>query len=210
MRQIISSLRTPFLMTLLFILICGVCYPLFVTGISQIFFAKQANGSLIVENNQVIGSKLIGQEFTAPYYLQSRPSAVNYNVYSLEDKSTGKYGGVSSGSTNFGPSRQELLTRVKEDKKVLLRKHPTINANRLPNDLLTASASGLDPDISYESALIQLPEIAVASGISEPNLRQFINQETTDKWLHIFGERRVNVLGVNYLIYQEMIEKDNG
>ena len=193
----LSKIKTPFLLSIVMFVLCGLVYPLVMTGLSQVFFPTQANGSLIYINDQAVGSRIVGQTFASGYYMQSRPSAVNYNVYSQEEKNNGKYKGVSSGSNNYGNSNPDLQIRVKKDLVEFLKKNPSIKQTNIPADLLTASGSGLDPHISTESAEIQIPRIAKASGISEDHLRKIVKVHTNEKLLGIFGESTVNVLLVN-------------
>ena len=193
----LSKIKTPFLLSIVMFVLCGLVYPLVMTGLSQVFFPTQANGSLIYINDQAVGSRIVGQTFASGYYMQSRPSAVNYNVYSQEEKNNGKYKGVSSGSDNYGNSNPDLQIRVKKDLVEFLKNNPSIKQSNIPADLLTASGSGLDPHISPESAEIQIPRIAKASGISEDHLRKIVKVHTNEKLLGIFGEPTVNVLLVN-------------
>jgi K+-transporting ATPase ATPase C chain len=193
----LSKIKTPFLLSIVMFVLCGLVYPLVMTGLSQVFFPTQANGSLIYINDQAVGSRIVGQTFASDYYMQSRPSAVNYNVYSQEEKNNGKYKGVSSGSDNYGNSNPDLQIRLKKDLVEFLKKNPSIKQSNIPADLLTASGSGLDPHISTESAEIQIPRIAKASGISEDHLRKIVKVHTNEKLLGIFGESTVNVLLVN-------------
>ena len=193
----LNKIKTPFLLSIVMLVLCGLVYPLVMTGLSQVFFPTQANGSLIYINDQAVGSRIVGQTFASSYYMQSRPSAVNYNVYSQEEKNNGKYKGVSSGSDNYGNSNPDLQIRVKKDLVEFLKKNPSIKQSNITADLLTASGSGLDPHISPESAEIQIPRIAKASGISEDHLRKIVKAHTNEKLLGIFGEPTVNVLFVN-------------
>ncbi|MDN6770922.1 MAG: K(+)-transporting ATPase subunit C, partial [Lactococcus sp.] len=175
MKKIIYALKTPFLLTVTFMIICGIGYPLLVTGLGQTLFPYQANGSQIKENGKVVGSALIGQAFTESTYLKGRPSGVNYNTYTAAEKENGHYLGVASGSENLAPSNPDLKKRVAQDMARFLDQNPTIKKQAIPTDLLTASGSGLDPHISPESAKIQVPEIAKASKISEKKLYQLID-----------------------------------
>ena len=204
MKKIMIELKTPLLVSILFLFVCGLAYPLLMTGLSQVIFPKQANGSLITVNNKIIGSELIGQDFTDPRFMKGRPSAVNYNTYTLEEKEEGIYGGVASGSNNFAATNPELVKRVKNDMAEFLTNNPKIKKSQIPADLLTASGSGLDPHISYNSALIQLPEISETSGLDEMELQKIVEKNTGNKFVGVFGEKTVNVLGVNIEIAQKI------
>jgi K+-transporting ATPase ATPase C chain len=183
-------------------ILCGLIYPLFMTGISQLIFNKKANGSIIVADGKEVGSELIGQNFTDPRFFRGRVSSVNYNTYVEEDTKpdeSGKaaYSGVGSGSLNLAPSNDALKDRVEKDIADFLSAHPGVKKEDIPTDLLTSSGSGLDPDISSKSAEIQIPAVSKASGISESNLHKIVDKYTEGRSLGIFGEPRVNVLKVN-------------
>uniref|UniRef100_UPI00344DF0F8 K(+)-transporting ATPase subunit C n=1 Tax=Carnobacterium TaxID=2747 RepID=UPI00344DF0F8 len=203
MKKIMIELKTPLLVSILFLFVCGLAYPLLMTGLSQVIFPKQANGSLITINNKIIGSELIGQDFTDSRFMKGRPSAVNYNTY-IEEKEEGVYGGVASGSNNFAATNPELVKRVKKDMTEFLTNNPKIKKSQIPADLLTASGSGLDPHISYDSALIQLPEISETSGLDEMELQKIVEKNTGNKFIGVFGEKTVNVLGVNIEIAKKI------
>lgn len=176
----------------LLVLITGVFYPLTVTGIAQLFFPYQANGSLIRVNGQVLGSELIGQDFSGPEYFWGRPSATSshpYNAYD-QDSLTG-----SSGS-NLGPLSKELVENVEKQIKVLKSYDPE-NTNLIPVDLVTASASGLDPNISISAAYYQVPRIARERGLDESTVFSLVDQFTEARQFGILGEPRVNVLLLN-------------
>lgn len=204
MRRLLKGIKTPFLVTLTLFLICGLIYPLLLTGISQLVFANQANGSLIAINGEIVGSTLIGQDFTDPRFMKGRPSAVKYNTYTLEDKENGNYTGVSSGSNNYAPSNEELVNRVKDDINEFLMSNPSIKIEDIPTDLLSASGSGLDPHISPKSALVQIPAISKSTNLSEDRLIEIVNENSKEKLFGIFGEETVNVLKVNLQIAQDL------
>ena len=172
-----AHLRPAITLTLLFTLLTGVAYPLAITGAAQSLFPAQANGSQIMRNGTLVGSHLIGQLFEQDSYFHGRPSAVNY------DAST------SSGS-NLGPSSKTLIASIAE------RAAPYGGTN-VPADLVTASGSGLDPDISPEAAMAQIARVAAARGLGDDALRQLIAAHTTGRELGILGEPRVNVLDLN-------------
>nr|WP_300004163.1 K(+)-transporting ATPase subunit C [Tissierella sp.] len=211
MKRLLKEIKTPFLVTLILFLICGLIYPLLLTGVSQLVFAKQANGSLISINDEIVGSSLIGQDFTDARFIKGRPSAVKYNTYTLLDKENGNYNGVGSGSNNYSTSNEELSNRVKEDIDEFLEANPSIKIGDIPTDLLTESGSGLDPHISPESALIQVPQIAKNTNLSEDRLIEIIKLNTKEKLFGIFGEETVNILEVNLQIAQDLklISKKN-
>ncbi len=204
MNTFLKGIKKPFLVTLALLLICGLTYPLLLTGISQIIFPKQANGSLIMINDQAIGSELIGQDFTDARFMKSRPSAVNYNTYTQGDKESGNYTGVGSGSKNYAPTNPELVKRVEADISEFLGANPSIKKEDIPTDLLTASGSGLDPHISPESAAIQIAALIESTGLSREILEAIVKENTQGKLLGIFGAETVNVLRVNLEISKEL------
>ncbi|HEY9764789.1 MAG TPA: potassium-transporting ATPase subunit KdpC [Chroococcales cyanobacterium] len=175
--EIIPSLK----LTLLTFLLCGLAYPLLLTGISQTFFPYQANGSLIKGKDLPLGSALVGQKFVGSAFFQGRVSSIDYKA-------------ESSGSSNYGPTNRALFDRIASDSIVLRKENPSIG-KRIPVDLLTQSGSGLDPDITPASALIQVPRVAKARGMREEEVRRLVDRNTENPLL--FGERRVNVLKLN-------------
>lgn len=193
--------------SLIFIIICGFIYPLCMTGISQLLFHKQANGSIIQYNGKPAGSELLGQAFTDARFFHGRVSSNNYNTYSKEDTKPDKegkiaYQGVSSGSANLAPSNKALAERVQKDIDEFLKTHPEVRKEDIPTDLLTSSGSGLDPDISPDAAKIQIPAISKATGISAADLEKLVEKYTDGRALGIWGEPRVNILKVNIEIAQ--------
>ena len=192
--------RQPVIVTLVLLIICGLLFPLVLTGLSSIIFPAQAAGSLIEADGKIVGSKFVGQDFTKPYFMKCRPSAVNYNTFDKIDKDSVP----ASGSNNYGPSNKELQKRVEADIESFLKSNPGVKREDIPTDLMTASGSGLDPHISPKAAYIQLDAIEKASGISKENLERIVENNTEGKLLSIFGEERVNVLGVNLEIAKEM------
>ncbi|WP_315070053.1 K(+)-transporting ATPase subunit C [uncultured Clostridium sp.] len=188
--------------SIMLMVLCGLIYPLFMTGISQLIFNNKANGSMVSLDGKEVGSELIGQNFTDPRFFRGRVSAVNYNTYTEADTvpdESGKavYSGVASGSQNLAPSNDALKERVQKDIDDFLAANPGVKKEDIPTDLLTSSGSGLDPDISPESARIQIPAVSKASGISEADLQKIVDKYTEGRTLGIFGEPRVNVLKVN-------------
>lgn len=194
---ILKEFRPALLLTLVLFVVCGLAYPYALTGVSQVVAAEKANGSLIVVNGKAVGSAIVGQEFTDPRFMKSRPSAVNYNVYTAAEKADGTYTGVSSGSKNYGNSNPELAQRVEKDLAAFLAAHPTIKRESIPTDLLTASGSGLDPHISPAAALVQLPALAEHTGLPIEQLQLMVKNNTRGKVAGVLGETTVNVLQVN-------------
>ncbi len=180
-RQIIPAFR----ITLVFTLLTGLIYPPLVTGLCQLFFPYQANGSLIRVHGRVVGSALIGQRFTQPGYFHPRPSAAGNG-----------YDAAASGGSNLGPTSRNLVLRVKAA-VARFRNHNPDDHGAIPADLLTASGSGLDPDISLASAYAEAPRVAKARGIALARLRQFIHAHAALPWGGFLGEPRVNVLLLN-------------
>jgi len=179
-----SSLRPAIVMTILFAILLGIVYPLAMTGIGQTLFPWQANGSLLRDRaGTVIGSSVVGQGFTSDRYFQTRPSAAGEG-----------YDGLASSGSNLGPTAQALVDRVQPD--VEKRRAEGVTGP-LPADLVTASGSGLDPDLSPEAALAQAPRVARARGLPEDRVRALVAAQTEHPLLGIFGEERVNVLALN-------------
>lgn len=193
----LAMMKTALIFSITMFILCGLIYPLAVTGISQVLLPSQANGSLVYVDAQAVGSKIVGQEFSDARFMKSRPSAVNYNVYTQEDKDNKSYTGVASGSKNYAPTNPELAERVQKDVAELLVRHPNAKKGDIPADLLTASGSGLDPHISPQSAAVQIPALLKTTGLSEKTLVDIVQNNTDGRLLGIFGEPTVNVLGVN-------------
>lgn len=203
--------KTAFIFCIAMMLLCSVAYPLALTGVSQVLFQEQANGSLIDKNgnltanvDEAVGSALTGQDFTEDYFFRGRVSSVNYNTYTEEQAAAGEYGGVSSGSFNYGSSNPDLKARIEEDLQEFLASHPGVTAEDIPSDLLTASGSGLDPHISPDAAKVQIPAVAEHSGLSVEDVTTIVKENTEHKVLGVFGEERVNVLKCNLDIASAM------
>ena len=210
MKQIKGTIFQAVSVTLVLLLICGLAFPLALSGLSALIFPSQAEGSLVYADGQPVGTAHVGQQFTEDYFMKGRPSAYNYNTYMVDEEGNelyldgSEYAGLSSGSNNYGASNPALAERVQADIDAFLESHPDVTVDQIPTDLMTASGSGLDPHISVASAQLQVPVIAEASGLSEEKLNEIIENNTTDKMLGVFGEQTVNVLGVNMEIALEM------
>ena len=208
--KVIKSLRAPVLVTLVLLLICGLIYPVVMTLMSQALFPSQANGSIIYVDGQAVGAKNVGQDFTDPRFMRCRPSAYQYNTYTVDEEGNkfyndgSEYAGVASGSNNYGASNPALAERVQGDIDEFLAEHPDLTVEDIPTDLVTASGSGLDPHISPASAEIQIPRIAEASGLTEEEIEDIVSENTQGKVFGVFGEETVNVLKVNIEIAQRM------
>ncbi|VTS24554.1 potassium-transporting ATPase subunit C [Streptococcus pseudoporcinus] len=204
MTKICSYIKRPVRLTLLFGAVCGIIYPLLITGLGQFLFPFQANGSQIKLHEEPIGTALIGQEFSSAAFLHGRPSAIHYNTYSREEVATGQRPVITSGSQNLAPSNPKLKARVQQELALFLKENPTVSVKDIPADLVTTSGSGLDPEISPESAKLQIPRIARKTGISPSRLEKIINAHTATKVLGFLGEDRVSVLEVNLAIKKEL------
>jgi K+-transporting ATPase ATPase C chain len=191
----LREIRPAILVLLMLTLITGLVYPLAMTGAAGVLFPKQAQGSLIEKDGKVIGSALIGQEFKEDKYFHGRPSATVAPDPADSTKTvSAPYNAANSGGSNLGPTSKALADRIKEDVEKLKAENP--NAP-VPVDLVTAPGSGLDPDISPEAALFQVPRIAKARNLSEDTIRQMIAMSTQGRALGLLGEPRVNVLALN-------------
>lgn len=181
-KQMVPALR----MTLLLTVLTGLLYPGLVTGLCQMLFPSQANGGLIVKDGHVVGSSLLGQNFTKPEYFQPRPSAAGSDGYDAR----------ASGGSNLGPTSQKLADRVKASVEKFRKENPDFNGP-LPADLVTTSGSGLDPDLSPASVEAQAPRVAKIRGASLEDIRTLVAQFTVGRDLGFLGEPRVNVLRLN-------------
>ena len=178
-----KNLITSVLMTIATAVLLGIAYPLVVTGLAQIFFKDKADGQLIVKNGKVVGSRIIGQAFVGPGYFHSRPSAAGNG-----------YDAANSNGSQLGPTNQHLIDRVKTDVASNQADNP---GQPVPVDLITASASGLDPDISPAAAEFQISRIARQRGISEDQVKRLVQEHSEPRQLGLLGEPRVNVLELN-------------
>jgi len=195
----LRSLRAGLVIFLLLVVSTGMVYPLIVSGVAQLFFPHQANGSLIRQDGRVLGSSLIGQYSAGPQYFWGRPSATSPLPYDAEN----------SGAANLGPNNPELIRHVRERIRVLQRADPQAKGP-IPVDLVTSSGSGLDPDISVAAALYQVPRVAHAGGISETTLRQLVRDNTTGPFLGLIGEPVVNVLKLNLALHHRYGAETHG
>jgi K+-transporting ATPase ATPase C chain len=178
-----NNLRIAILFTLVTTVVFGIVYPLGIMGLSQLLFPSQANGSLLVKDGHVVGSKLIGQSFSSPQYFHSRPSYAG----------TGYDAAQSSGS-NLGPTNHQLIERVRVDVEKLRAENPGV---AIPVDLVTASGSGLDPEISLAAAEFQIPRVARERRMSEVDVRSLVGKHTLGRQLGFLGEPRVRVVELN-------------
>jgi potassium-transporting ATPase KdpC subunit len=180
-REIVIAIR----MTVATLVLTGIAYPLVMTGVAQLLFPRQANGSLVSSGGRVVGSELIGQAFSSPTYFQGRPSAAGSG-----------YDGTASGGSNLGPTSGKLLARVTADTDSLKARNP-LAPGPVPVDLVTASGSGLDPHVSLEAALWQAPRVAAARGIPLGTVHERIREHLEPRTLGFLGDPRVNVLSLN-------------
>jgi K+-transporting ATPase ATPase C chain len=184
------SLWIAIKMTMVLSVLTGLVYPMVVLGLGHVLFPWQAEGSLIERGGKVVGSQLIGQSFTKPDYLHGRPSAAG-------DKG---YDAANSGASNLGPTNKALIDAARQRLAAILKENPGVTAAEVPVEAITASGSGLDPEISPAYAELQAPRLARVRRISLPEVRRVIRQCTRPRWLGIFGEPGVNVLKVNLML----------
>src|SRR5271165_4847435 len=196
----LRQIRPAIVMIVVMTVITGLVYPLGMTGLAQLFFPHQANGSLIEKDGAVIGSELIGQNFTDDKFFHGRPSATTEPDPNDATKTVPvPYAADNSSGSNLGPTSQALIDRVKDDAEKLKAENPSAP---IPVDLVTTSASGLDPDITPAAAEFQVPRVARERGLSDDQVRQLIRQYTQGRQLGFLGEPRVNVLEVNLALDQ--------
>src|SRR5262252_3353114 len=188
----LREIRPAIVLLLALTAITGLVYPLAITGIAGVLFPKQAQGSLIENDGKVVGSALIGQEFKDDKYFHGRPSATTASDPNDSTKTVpAPYNAANSGGSNLGPTSKALADRIKEDVEKLKAENPS---QPVPVDLVTTSGGGLDPDISPEAALFQVPRVAKARNIPEEKVRDIIAKNTQGRFLGLLGEPRVNVL----------------
>jgi K+-transporting ATPase ATPase C chain len=178
-----KNLITAILMTLATTILLGIIYPLVITGLAQVFFHDKANGQLLEVNGKTVGSRIIGQAFSGPAYFHSRPSAAGYG-----------YQADNSNGSQLGPTNRQLIDRIKTDTATLQSENPSA---AVPIDLVTTSASGLDPEITPAAAAFQIPRVARLRGISEGEIRLLVATHTQGRQFGFLGEPRVNVLELN-------------
>jgi potassium-transporting ATPase KdpC subunit len=191
----LREIRPAIVVLLALTLVTGLAYPLAMTGIAEVIFPKQAQGSLIERDGTVVGSALIGQQFTSDKYFHGRPSATTATDPNDATKTVpAPYNAANSGASNLGPSNKALIDRVQGDIDTLKKEN---SSDPVPADLVTTSASGLDPDISPEAALFQVPRIAKARNLPEDRVRQLVVDNIQGRLLGLLGEPRINVLLLN-------------
>jgi len=191
----LREIRPAIVVLVLLTAITGLAYPLAMTGIAQAIFPYQSQGSLIEKDGKVVGSALIGQVFADDKYFHGRPSATNTPDPKDATKTIdAPYNAANSGGSNLGPTSKMLIERVKGDVDKLKAENPSV---QVPIDLVTTSGSGLDPDISPEAAMFQVPRVAKARKMPEDRVRQLVQEQTQPRWLGLLGEPRVNVLALN-------------
>lgn len=204
MKCLFNKLKTPFKLSLVMFVICGLIYPTLMIGLSQVIFPHQANGSLIEMDGKVIGSELVGQDFTDERLFHCRPSAVNYNTFTQNEKESNEQVLPSSGSENLASSNPKLEKRINDDVEEFLQENPTIKREDIPADIITASGSGLDPHISVDAANVQIDRVSKNTHISKDVLKKLIKDNTENKLFGIFGEEKVNVLQLNLSLIREI------
>jgi potassium-transporting ATPase KdpC subunit len=191
----LKEIRPAIILLVALTLITGLGYPLAMTGIAGAIFPSQAQGSIIERDGKVVGSALIGQEFTSEQYFHGRPSATTAPDPKDATKTVpAPYNAANSSGSNLGPTNKALIDRVKDDVDKLKAENPSAS---VPIDLVTTSASGLDPNISPEGALFQVPRVAKARKMPEDRVRQLVTEHTEGRFAGLLGEPRVNVLALN-------------
>jgi K+-transporting ATPase ATPase C chain len=196
----LRQIRPAIVLLVLMTVLTGLIYPLAITGVAQLVFPHQANGSLIEQDKKVIGSELIGQNFTDPKYFHGRPSATTETDPNDASKTIAvPYAADNSAGSNLGPTSKALIDRVAGDAEALKKENGTAP---IPVDLVTTSASGLDPDITPAAAEFQVPRVAKARSLSPDKVRALVADMTQDRFLGVLGEKRVNVLELNLALDQ--------
>ena len=196
----LKEIRPAIILVIALTVITGLVYPLAITGIAGVVFPYQAQGSLVEKDGKVVGSALIGQVFATDRYFHGRPSATNAPDPKDATKTVdAPYNAVNSMGSNLGPTSKALVDRVKGDLDKLKAENPSVP---VPQDLVTTSGSGLDPDISPEAALFQVPRVAKARNMPEERVRQLVQEHTDGRFLGLLGEPRVNVLLLNLALDQ--------
>ena len=191
----LKEIRPALVLLLAFTILTGLIYPLVMTGVAQVVFPYQAQGSLIEKDGKVIGSELIGQQFATDTFFQGRPSAtLGPDPVDPSKTASVPYNAANSGGSNLGPTSKVLIERVTADVAKLKQENPSA---QVPIDLVTTSGSGLDPDISPAAALFQVPRVAKERNMSEDSVRQLVTEQIEGRTLGILGEPRVNVLALN-------------
>ena len=191
----LREIRPAIVVLVALTIITGLIYPLAITGIARVLFPHQAEGSLIERNGRIVGSAFIGQNFTSDKYFHGRPSATTAADPNDPNKTVAApYNAANSGGSNLGPSNKALIDRVQADIDKLKHENPSMP---VPADLVTTSASGLDPEISPEAAFFQVPRVAKARNLAENQVRQVVADHIEDRFLGLLGEPRVNVLKLN-------------
>lgn len=183
MRLILTAAKVTVILTLF----TGLAYPLAMCGLANLLFPSQAQGSLVVHAGRIVGSQLVGQNFSSPGYFHGRPSAAGAKGYDA----------AASGGSNLGPTNRALINTVAQRVKAVLAQNPGARAGQIPVDLVTASGSGLDPEISPAAAEFQVPRVAQARHTSVQRVRELVRRYTRPRWAGIFGEPGVNVLMLN-------------
>jgi potassium-transporting ATPase KdpC subunit len=191
----LREIRPAIVLVIALTAITGLVYPLAMTGLAGVLFPRQAAGSLIERDGTVVGSALIGQEFTSERYFHGRPSATTAPDPQDSTKTVPQpYNAANSGGSNLGPTNKALIDRVSADVETLKKENPS---TAVPIDLVTTSGSGLDPDISPEAALFQVPRVAKSRNMPEDRVRQLVQEHTEGRFLGLLGVPRVNVLALN-------------